>query len=101
MMRTVPASIILAVAILAPAHGESVDNHAVILRVEERLEALGYPVTRDGEYDANLRNNLMRYQSEHGLRPTGDVDLSTIGALGIALEPVDRPEETARTPERR
>lgn len=104
MVKMVLAIIFVAVAIAAPAwgqqNGEFVNNRAVVLRVEQRLEALGYPVTADGNYDANLRNNVMRYQSEHGLRPTGDVDLSTIGALGIALEPIDRPaEETAQVPE--
>ena len=42
----------------------------------------------DGNYTANLRNNVLRFQSEHGLRPTGEVDMSTIGALGINVEPV-------------
>lgn len=64
-----------------------VPNRDVVRAVEQRLAQLNYPVTPDGNYDAELRNNVLRFQSDHGLRPTGDVDLSTIGALGINVEP--------------
>ncbi|MBX9634681.1 MAG: peptidoglycan-binding protein [Magnetospirillum sp.] len=77
-----------------------VPNRDVVMAVEQRLAQLGYQVTPDGNYDANLRNNVLRFQSEHGLRPTGDVDLSTIGALGINVEPrgmVARAPQTATT----
>jgi peptidoglycan hydrolase-like protein with peptidoglycan-binding domain len=65
-----------------------VPNRDVVSAVEQRLQQLGYNVTPDGQYDANLRNNVLLFQSDHGLRPTGDVDLSTIGALGINVQPV-------------
>ncbi len=65
-----------------------VPNRDVVSAVEQRLQQLGYNVSPDGQYDANLRNNVLLFQSDHGLRPTGDVDLSTIGALGINVQPV-------------
>lgn len=87
-------AIVLSVATMTPAWAQHssppdtfVPNRDVVLRVEERLAAQGYPIVPDGNYDAELRNNVIRYQSENGLRPTGNVDLDTIGALGIQLAP--------------
>lgn len=65
-----------------------VPNRDVVSAVQERLSELGYSQNVDGEYTAQLRNNVLRFQANTGLRPTGDVDLSTIGALGINVEPV-------------
>jgi len=65
-----------------------VPNREVVSAVEQRLSQLGYNVTPDGQYDADLRNNVLLFQSDHGLRPTGNVDLATIGALGINVQPV-------------
>jgi peptidoglycan hydrolase-like protein with peptidoglycan-binding domain len=65
-----------------------VPNREVVSAVEQRLSQLGYNVTPDGQYDADLRNNVLLFQSDHGLRPTGNVDLATIGALGINIQPV-------------
>lgn len=67
---------------------EYVPNRDVVRAVQQRLNQLGYSTEISGNYDAGLRNNVMRFQSETGLRPTGEVDLSTIGALGINVEPV-------------
>lgn len=64
-----------------------VPNSDVVMAVEQRLSQLGYEVRPDGQYDADLRNNVLLFQSDHGLRPTGNVDLATIGALGINVEP--------------
>lgn len=65
-----------------------VPNREVVSAVQQRLGQLGYSQNVDGEYTAQLRNNVLRFQANTGLRPTGDVDLSTIGALGINVEPV-------------
>jgi peptidoglycan hydrolase-like protein with peptidoglycan-binding domain len=67
---------------------EYVPNRDVVRAVQQRLSQLGYPTDVNGDYSANLRNNVLRFQSTTGLRPTGEVDLSTIGALGINVEPV-------------
>lgn len=64
-----------------------VPNQDVVMEVKQRLSELGYAVTPDANYDANLRNNVLLFQSDNGLRPTGNVDLSTINELGINLEP--------------
>lgn len=67
---------------------EYVPNRDVVSAVQQRLSQLGYPSTASGNYDAQLRNNVLRFQADTGLRPTGEVDLSTIGALGINVEPL-------------
>ncbi|MGE5515719.1 MAG: peptidoglycan-binding domain-containing protein [Bacteroidota bacterium] len=67
---------------------EYVPNRDVVTAVQQRLSQLGYSSSATGNYDAQLRNNVLRFQSDTGLRPTGEVDLSTIGALGINVEPV-------------
>lgn len=59
----------------------------VVLAVEQRLQGLGYAVTPDGQFDADLRNSVLLFQSDRGLRPTGNVDLSTLAALGIDVDP--------------
>lgn len=75
-----------------------VPNRDVVTAVQQRLSQLGYPSTASGNYDAQLRNNVLRFQADTGLRPTGEVDLSTIGALGINVEPVGTPPATAMAP---
>lgn len=65
-----------------------VPNRDVVTAVQKRLGQLGYNSSVTGNYDAQLRNNVLRFQSDTGLRPTGEVDLSTIGALGINVQPV-------------
>lgn len=72
-----------------------VPNQDVVLAVEQRLAQLGYNIQPNGQYDADLRNNVLLFQSDHGLRPTGNVDLATIGSLGINVEP--RGVTTAQT----
>ena len=59
---------------------EYVPNRDVVSAVQQRLSQQGYNTTVDGNYTANLRNNVLRFQSEHGLRPSGEIDLSTCGA---------------------
>lgn len=59
----------------------------VVMAVEQRLADLGYAVSPDGRFDADLRNSVLLFQSDYGLRPTGNVDLATIAALGIDVDP--------------
>lgn len=59
----------------------------VVMAVEQRLQDLGYSVSPDGQFDADLRNSVLLYQSDYGLRPTGNVDLETIASLGIDVDP--------------
>lgn len=71
----------------------------VVMRVEQRLDQLGYNVNPDGRFDADLRNSVLLFQSENGLRPTGNVDLSTLAALGIDVSPGGAVASTSRAPE--
>lgn len=70
----------------------------VVLAVEQRLDQLGYDISPDGRFDADLRNSVMLFQSDNGLRPTGEVDLSTIAALGIDVDPAGRVTAMAPAP---
>lgn len=75
----------------------------VVVATEQRLAQLGYGVTPDGQFDAELRNSVLRFQSDNGLRPTGNVDLETLAALGINVDAGGRvstamaPATTGRT----
>lgn len=70
----------------------------VVVAVEQRLDQLGYDTSVDGRFDADLRNSVMLFQSDNGLRPTGEVDLSTIAALGINVDPAGRVTAMAPAP---
>jgi hypothetical protein len=59
----------------------------VLTAVQQKLQQLGYDEQPSGHFNAQTRNNVLRFQSEHGLRPTGAIDLSTIAKLGIDIEP--------------
>lgn len=77
--RDYPAADGLQQAELAPVED-------VVVAVEQRLSQLGYSVSPDGQFDAELRNSVMVFQSDNGLRPTGNVDLETLAALGINVD---------------
>jgi len=72
----------------------------VVVAVERRLSQLGYNVTPDGQFDADLRNSVMLFQSDNGLRPTGNVDLTTLAALGVNVDPAGRAAIAAVPPAR-
>lgn len=59
----------------------------VVFNVEQQLQQRGYAVSPDGQFDADLRNSVLLFQSDSGLRPTGTIDLSTLAALGIDVAP--------------
>ncbi|MGE5547932.1 MAG: peptidoglycan-binding domain-containing protein [Solirubrobacterales bacterium] len=63
----------------------------VLAAAEQRLNQMGYHVQGRGHFDdPDLRNSVLLFQSDHGLRPTGNIDLSTLAALGIDVDPVGR-----------
>ena len=68
---------------LTEAQLEPVRN--VLATTQQRLQQLGYHVTPTGHFDAATANAVEAYQSDHGLRTTGQVDLPTLASLGIDL----------------
>jgi peptidoglycan hydrolase-like protein with peptidoglycan-binding domain len=62
----------------------------VLAAAQQRLQQMGYDVKPDGRFDAQTRNGVLRFQADHGLRPTGNVDLETLAALGLDVEPTGR-----------
>jgi murein L,D-transpeptidase YcbB/YkuD len=55
----------------------------VLLVAQQRLQQLGYRNSVTGRFDAGTRNAVEVFQADHGLRPTGNIDLETLAALGI------------------
>ncbi|CAA7626506.1 peptidoglycan-binding domain-containing protein [Magnetospirillum sp. UT-4] len=102
MNRTVISLAVLAVFAASPALAQQArgdirptiaqlePQRDVLRAAEQRLSALGYDVTADGRFDADLRNSVLLFQSDHGLRPTGSLDLSTLAALDIDVDPAGR-----------
>ena len=59
----------------------------VLTAAQQRLQDLGYNATPTGRFDAATGNAVLRFQADHGLRPTGNIDLATIAALGLDVQP--------------
>lgn len=81
------AGMLAALPLAAQTLNPETSMQDVVLTVEQRLRQRGYDVTPDGQFDADLRNSVLLFQSDSGLRPTGTIDLSTLAALGIDVSP--------------
>src|SRR5262249_58405396 len=56
----------------------------LIRQVQERLQTVGYnPGTIDGSMGPQTQQALRWFQNAQGLKTTGDLDESTLNALGI------------------
>ena len=56
----------------------------VVANVQSELERRGYDTGGvDGTYGPATRSALIRYQSENGLEPTGEIDEDTLSSLGL------------------
>jgi len=64
-----------------------------IHEVEQALQSRGYEVNNDGLDDEDLANALRQFQEKQGLPQTGLMTARTLDALGVALEPVQKPVE--------
>ncbi len=58
----------------------------VLADAQQRLRQMGYEVTPNGQPDHQTREATARFQADHGLRPTGQLDLSTLAMLGINVD---------------
>jgi peptidoglycan hydrolase-like protein with peptidoglycan-binding domain len=90
---------------LTEAQLEPVRN--VLATAQQRLQQQGYHVSPTGHFDAATANAAELYQSNHGLRPTGQIDLPTLASLGIdvnaggvstAMLPAEPGQQTAMLP---
>lgn len=78
----------------APATSTSAAKKT-IQGAQERLLALGYqPGTADGVMGAKAIAALKKFQADHGLPPTGQLDQKTLAALG-ASTPISKPPQSA------
>lgn len=60
------------------------DPGQVIANVQVELQRRGYnPGGVDGTYGPMTRSALIRYQSDNGLEPTGEIDEDTLNSLGL------------------
>ncbi len=56
----------------------------VVADVQNALGQAGYdPGPVDNTYGPQTRDALLRYQSDNGLRPTGEIDEATLASLGL------------------
>jgi peptidoglycan hydrolase-like protein with peptidoglycan-binding domain len=55
----------------------------VLVATQQRLQQMGYTGEVTGHFNAQTRNNIIAYQADHGLRPTGNIDLETLASMGI------------------
>ena len=68
----------------------------VLADAQQRLKQMGYHVTANGQADQQTREATARFQHDHGLRPTGQMDLSTLAMLGVRVHPTG--QATAQLP---
>jgi peptidoglycan hydrolase-like protein with peptidoglycan-binding domain len=68
---------------------DAVSVDARIMRVQEALTRVGYPVAADGIVGPQTRGALRAFQLKAGLEPTGEADDATLKALDI------QPEQTS------
>jgi peptidoglycan hydrolase-like protein with peptidoglycan-binding domain len=85
-MTTMPAFMKATVPITtarAPtAHRTNTDS--TVAAVQEQLAQQGYYRGEiDGIFGAGTRRAVVRYQSDHGLRVTGNLNADTLQALGL------------------
>jgi len=62
-------------------------QRSTLAAAQQRLQQLGYQTKPTGHYDAATRNAVTAFQADHGIEPSGDVTLTTLAALGIAIQP--------------
>ena len=62
-------------------------QRSTLATAQQRLQQLGYHTKPTGHYDAATRNAVTAFQADHGIEPSGDVTLTTLAALGIAIQP--------------
>jgi len=61
-----------------------ISSSSMILKVQERMAMLGYPVMLSGELDPATRNALRQFQNTNGIfPPSGQIDMDTLRALQI------------------
>lgn len=66
--------------------GDIATERDVVSAVQQRLQQQGYQVgSTNGQINSETRNSVLNYQSRHGLRPTGQIDLSTLASMGIGV----------------
>jgi len=62
-------------------------NATQLQAAQHALERAGYhPGNATGSMDAPTRDALVQFQRAHGLRATGDLDSSTMSALGLPTQ---------------
>lgn len=59
-------------------------QYQVVRRVQRELQKQGYdPGTIDGKMGARTRSTLKRYQTDHGLPATGEIDAKTLETIEL------------------
>jgi peptidoglycan hydrolase-like protein with peptidoglycan-binding domain len=66
-----------------PTIQEGTPDTASTMLLQQRLAALGYPVTADGSFGPGTKAAVIQFQTSKGLPATGVVDAATWKALGV------------------
>ena len=66
-----------------PRHAQS-QPPELIRQVQQRLNSRGFDVgTVDGKWSLATQEGVKRFQAQQGMIPTGQLDETTLGALGL------------------
>jgi hypothetical protein len=67
----------------APANAAE-QNEKVVMAAQQALSKSGYePGAADGKWGEATSSAVMKFQQSHGLTASGDLDASTLSALGV------------------
>ncbi len=83
MLAAVPALAQQSQGRPGPTQAQLAPQRDVLIAAQQRLQQLGYHAAPSGKWNADTANAVELFQSDHGLRPTGEIDLQTLAALGI------------------
>jgi peptidoglycan hydrolase-like protein with peptidoglycan-binding domain len=66
-----------------PRHAQS-QPPELIRQVQQRLNSRGFDIgTVDGKWSLTTQEGVKRFQAQQGMVPTGQLDDTTLGALGL------------------
>lgn len=78
-----PAKTAAAEPAKAPANAAE-QNTQVVMAAQQALSKSGYdPGAADGKWGEVTSNAVMKFQQSHGLTASGDLDATTLSALGV------------------
>ena len=83
-----------------PARAQGAMSRDMILQVQQKLHDLGFYVESniDGRWGPMTMSAVRNFQRTKGMTPTGQLDVQTLGALGIASQGAPEPSAASAPP---